>query len=210
MAAILLSEYVDESIAELHGNGATGIIEIHNLDQLARVSALGSGELTSHEDTFEDGAIFAPWPTTLRALKALCQRDPRPALEMLGQRRADQKQFAMRVAASGDPWWWEEDAGDQALLAKRLRQWHGIGIESTRFLQVLLDAETPTLTEDFLELREMYIDLVRIMPDAIARVRMVRAQISENLADELQRLIDRALPRSSELLGAEPPAENSV
>jgi hypothetical protein len=38
-------------------------------------------------------------------------------------------------------------------------------------------------------------------------MRMTRAQISDTIADEIQRLVDRPLPRSASLLGAEQPVD---
>lgn len=158
--------------------------------------------LTEHPDSFVDDALYVPWPTTLRVLRCLCESDPQPALEMLAQRRASAQEYAQQVARYGDPEWVQE-ARNGNRYAKRIRRWHETEQECIRFLNELVDAGHDNLAEDFLLLREMYLDLVRVAPAVISRVRMVRAQLSIDLANELQRLVDRPLPRSAELFGAE-------
>lgn len=122
---------------------------------------------------------------------------------MLAQRRASAQEYAQQVARHGDPEWVQE-ARNGNRYAKRIRRWHETEEESIRFLNESVDGGHDNLAEDFLLLREMYLDRVRVAPAVIARVRMVRAQLSNDLADELQRLVDRPLPRSAELFGVEP------
>jgi hypothetical protein len=199
---------MDESVATVLYNG-TGILEVCDIEGLSRATGLSPDELTSHEDTFQDGPTYAPWPTTLRVLKALCQRQPQPALELLARLRADAQRYALEVGRDGDPWW-VQGAREGDKFARRLQQWHDAKVESVRFLRDIVDGPNHSLAEDFLELREMYLDLVRIAPSAIQRIKMTRAKVSEDLAAELQRLVDRPLPRSAELFGAERPDETSL
>lgn len=209
MAIQMVGTYLDDSVAEIYGNGAAGILEIRDIATLSRITKMPERELTGHPDSFRDESWFVPWPTALEVMRSLCALDPRPAMELLAQRRADERRYAMNVAKSGDPWWTAEaNEGDKH--AGRARQWHESKTESTRFLRELVDGGHPSLADDFIELREMYLDYVRIMPTAISRIRMIPAQISQSTADELQRLTDRPLPRSAEILGGEPPDPSAM
>ncbi|WP_188756139.1 hypothetical protein [Microbacterium album] len=206
LAARLLAVYVDERVAGIYYNGASGIIEIHDVPELARLCGLPPEALVEHEDTFTDGATYAPWPTTELVVKRLVARDPQPASEHLASLRADDLRSAKRTMMDGDPWWvsptWDDDP-----TAQRLRQWNEQDATTRKYLSQLLDDETPGLAEDFLTLRQMYLDLVRLMPHATERIRMTRARISEALAEEIERLVARPLPPSAALLGADEPTE---
>ncbi|GEC76442.1 hypothetical protein GCM10010213_25700 [Microbacterium maritypicum] len=204
IALLLLDTYLQPEVAEMYGNGATGILVIRDRARLSRITRIETGELKAHPDTFEDGDVYAPWPTTLRVLKAVCRLDPQPAMTLLGQRRADETRFAQGIAQEGDPWWMQ-GARDGDKWAARIKHWHNLETEEIAFLRDLVDAEEPTLAEDFLKLREMYLDFVRLTPDAVARIRMIPAQRSQRVADTIEELAARPLPRSAELIGAEPP-----
>lgn len=204
IALLLLDTYLPAEVAEMHGNGSSGILVIRDPARLSRITALEPSELTAHPDAFEDGDAYVPWPTTLQVLKAVCRLDPQPAMTLLGQRRADETRFTQGVAQEGDPWWMQ-GARDGDRWAARIQHWHNLETEELAFLRELVDAEMPTLAEDFLKLREMYIDFVRLAPEAVARIRMIPAQRSQRVADMIETLVARPLPRSAELIGAEPP-----
>lgn len=203
VALMLLDTYLDPSVAEIYYTGVEGILVIPDVAELAQITGIDAETLSGHEDSFVDEVLYTPWPTTLLVLQALCRRDPRPALEMLAQRKADDDVFKQRVARDGDPWWVQE-AREGNREAKKIRRWTEMEEESIRFLRWLVDAGTPSLAEDFLQLREMYLDFVNIVPDAVARIRLVPAKLSQDMAARLQELADRPLPHSSGLLGAEP------
>jgi hypothetical protein len=203
VASLLLDAYLNPSVAEIYYNGAAGILVVYDVAELARLTKLSEAEIRAHQDSFEDEALFAPWPTTLAVLKALCRLHPRPALELLSQRRADDDAWRQKVARDGDPWWVQE-AREGNREAKRMRRWSEIEEESIEFLHWLVDADSPSLAEDFLLLREMYMDFVSIVPDAISRIRVVPAKISQDMAVRLQELADRPIPQNAGLLGAEP------
>lgn len=154
----------------------------------------------AHEDAIEDDAIYLPWPTTLAVLKALCRRNPGPALELVGERRRDELKHAQRVAKEGDPWWVEAAREDDP-NGRRVKQWHDFEVEGLVILRTLVDDDRAGLADDFLELRQMYLDFVRLAPVAVGRIRMIPAQRSQRVADELEALADRPLPRSAELSG---------
>lgn len=209
VAIHVLGTYLNERVAEIYGNGATGVLEIRDIAALARITMTPERELSGHPDSFQDEAWFVPWPTTLEVMRALCALDPRPVMELLARRRAEERLHAMDVAKNGDPWWEAEaDEGDRH--AGRIRRWRESKTESTRFLHELVNGGHPSLAEDFIELREMYLDFIRIMPAAVGRIRMIPAQVSQSMADELQRLTDRPLPRSAEILGGDPPDPSAV
>ncbi|WP_091226831.1 hypothetical protein [Microbacterium sp. 3J1] len=202
-AVLLFDSLVHPGVAEIYYNGAAGILVVRNVDELLKISRLTAEELRSHPDSFEDdGVLHVPWPTTLNVLKALCQRRPRPALELLAQRRADDDAWKQQIARDGDPWW-VQGAREGDRYAKRLRRWGEIEEESIAFLHWLVDADSPSLADDFLRLREMYLDFVNIVPEAVSRIRMIPAKISQDMALRLQELADRPLPASAGLLGAE-------
>lgn len=202
-AAVLLFEtYLHPSVAEIYYTGVEGVLVIRDVSELARLTELPEEQITGHEDAFHDDALYVPWPTTLLVLRALCRVNPRPALELLSQRRADDDVWKQQVARDGDPWWVQQ-AREGDRHAKRLQRWADIEEESITFLRWLVDASSPSLADDFLTLREMYLDFVKIMPDAVARIRMVPAQISQDMAERLQELAERPLPASAGLLGAE-------
>lgn len=202
VALLLIDTYLDANVAEIYYAGVEGILVIYDLAELASISGLSEEELSGHEDAFEDGALYVPWPTTLLVLKTMCRLQPRPALELLSQRTADDAVFRQRVARDGDPWWVQE-AREGNREAKRMQRWTEIEDESISFLIGLVDAGSPSLAEDFLQLREMYLDFVNIVPEAISRIRMVPAKISQDMAIRLQELADRAIPQSAGLLGAQ-------
>lgn len=201
-AVLLLETYLHPSVAEIYYTGVEGVLVIRDVSELARLTELAEEQLTGHEDAFHDDALYAPWPTTLAVLRALCRVNPRPALELLSQRRADDDVWKQQVARDGDPWWVQE-AREGNRDAKRLQRWTDIEEESIAFLHWLVDAGSPSLADDFLKLREMYLDFVNIVPDAVARVRMVQAKLSQDMAERLQELAARPLPESAGLLGAE-------
>lgn len=202
VAVLLLETYLDPSVAEIYYTGVEGVLVIRDVGELARSTELSEEQLTGHEDAFHDDALYVPWPTTLLVLRALCRLNPRPALELLSQRRADDDVWKQQVARDGDPWWVQE-AREGDRHAKRLRRWSEIEAESISFLRWLTDADSPGLAEDFLRLREMYLDFVKIVPEAVSRINMVPAQISRDVAARLEDLADRPLPTSAGLLGAE-------
>lgn len=202
VALLLLDTYLNQSVAEIYYTGVEGILVVHDVAELATVTGISQEELRAHPDSFEAGALHVPWPTTLVVLKALCRLNPRPALEMLSQRRADDDAWKQKIARDGDPWWVQE-AREGNREAMTMRRWTEIEEESIHFLHWLADADTPSLAEDFLQLREMYLDFVAIVPDAVSRIRMVPAQISQDMAARLVELADRPLPSSAGLLGAE-------
>lgn len=203
-ALILLDRYVDERVAELLSSGVSGILEVHDLAELSAETGISESDLVAHEDALVDDASYLPWPTTLAVLKALCRRNPGPALELLGERRRDELKHAQRVGKEGDPWWVHAAREDDP-NGRRVKQWHDFEAEGLAFLRTLVDDEHVGLAEDFLELRNMYLDFVRLAPIAVARIRMIPAQRSQTVADQLEALADRALPRSGELTGVEPP-----
>lgn len=202
VALLLTAAYLDVSVADIYYNGVAGILVVYDVAELARLTKLSETEIRGHEDAFYDDALHVPWPTTLAVLKALCRLNPRPALELLSQRRADDDAWRQQVARDGDPWWVQE-AREGSREAKRMRRWSEIEEESIKFLHWLVDADSPSLAEDFLRLREMYLDFVNIVPDAISRIRVVPAKISQDLAARLQELANRPLPPGAGLLGAE-------
>ncbi len=202
-AAVLLFEtYLDPSVAEIYYTGVEGVLVIRDVSELTRLTELREEQLTGHEDAFHDDALYVPWPTTLAVLQALCLLNPRPALELLSRRRADDDVWRQQIARDGDPWWVQQ-AREGDRLAKRLQRWAGIEEESIAFLHWLVDAGSPSLADDFLRLREMYLDFVNIVPDAVSRIRLVPAKISQDMAARLQELAERPLPASAGLLGAE-------
>lgn len=201
VAVILLETYLHPSVAEIYYTGVEGILIVRDLNELARLTEIPEERLTEHEDSFQDDALYVPWPTTLSVLRALCRLDPRPALELLSQRRADDDVWKQQVARDGDPWWVQE-AREGNREAKRMQRWTDIEEESISFLNWLVDAGSPTLAEDFLTLREMYLDFVNIVPDAVARIRVVPAKLSQDMAARLLDLAARPIPTSAGLLGA--------
>jgi hypothetical protein len=102
MTLLLLGTYIDESIAGLHYNGSTGILEIHRIDELAKLCGLPAETILGHEDTFSDGATYVPWPITERVLKALVARDPKPAAERLSKLRGDALHYGHQALTDGD------------------------------------------------------------------------------------------------------------
>lgn len=202
-AAVLLFEtYLHPSVAEIYYTGVEGVLVVRDISELARLTELAEEQLTGHEDAFQDDALYVPWPTTLAVLRALCRVNPRPALELLSQRRADDDVRKQQVARDGDPWWVQQ-AREGDRHARRLQRWTDIEEESIAFLHWLVDAGSPSLADDFLKLREMYLDFIGIVPDAVARIRMVPAKLSQDMAKRLQELAARPLPDSAGLLGAQ-------
>lgn len=202
VALLLLETYLHPSVAELYYTGVEGVLIVRDVSALARLTELPEAQLTGHEDAFQDDALYVPWPTTLAVLRAVCRLNPRPALELLSQRRADDDVWKKQVARDGDPWWVQQ-ARDGDRYAKRLQRWSDIEAESIAFLHWLVDAGAPSLAEDYLRLREMYLDFVNIVPEAASRIRLVPAKISQDMASRLQKLADRPIPQSAGLLGAE-------
>lgn len=201
-AVLLLERYLHPSVAEIYYTGVEGVLIVRDVSELARLTELPEEQLTGHEDAFQDDALYVPWPTTLAVLRAVCRLNPRPALQLLSQRRADDDVWKQQVARDGDPWWVQE-AREGNRDAKRMRRWSEIEEESISFLNWLVDAGSSSLSEDYLRLREMYLDFVRIVPEAVSRIRLVPAKISQDMASRLQELADRAIPQSAGLLGAE-------
>ncbi|WP_261165747.1 hypothetical protein [Microbacterium sp. Marseille-Q6965] len=209
VAGVLISIYLNERVAKPVGNGGTGILEVHDAEALQRACGVTEAELISHPDTFIDGSIYVPWPLTEKVVAGLCRREPHHAVQLLAEWNRLEEEKSLKRARDGDPWWLD-DAREGDRYARRLQQWDERNAETIRYLRTLLGGGSPDLAEDFLTLRRMYLDLVRLMPAATSRIRMVRAQVSENLAAEIEALVERPLPASAHLLGADQAPENGT
>lgn len=83
---------------------------------------------------------------------------------------------------------------DDSLSARRMRQRHQNRLQQTTLLRRWLDQPTPSLAESYVQLRGMYAELADAARAAVPRVRMVRAKISDDVADRLEQLLSEAPP----------------
>lgn len=193
LGAIVLANYVRPEVAETQGNGSGGVLRIEQLDTLARLSGLPAEEMTSHPDTVsETSTWYVPWPTFERVLIGVIQLDPAPAMRLLDAQTRDHQSFDLLVDAQGERWWM--GGKDDSLAAKRMQQWHRNHLQQTALLRRWLDQRTPSLAESYVQLRGMYAELADAARAAVPRVRMVRAKVSDEIADRIESLLSKALP----------------
>lgn len=202
IALQLFPEYVDEAVADIYYNGAGGILEIFDLPALARISGMSEDKIRAHEDTFDEEATYVPWPTLERILRKLCKDAPHAAMQLYVTQRHYLQGYTRRQVEAGDPWWVDPYEEDRP-LARKAERWRDDLKVGAEFLRSLLDADEPGLADDFIELKRMYLETIRLLPRTVDRLRMNPAQRSQMLADELERHYGRPLPRSAEVLGDE-------
>ncbi|KXZ60818.1 hypothetical protein Mlaev_01069 [Microbacterium laevaniformans] len=193
-AMVVLAAHAPESLADLAGNGAAGIMQVFDVDELSRLSGVDVVRLATDQDAFvESDVLHLPWPQTEQVLIGLCRRNPLPVLQWL---RAEAAREQAAAEARGD----SERRDDTELDtndhpdARRYRQWRDSARERRQTIERWLSVDSPSLASRYLELERMYQELAEEVSSALPRIVASRSQVANDQAQRLRDLLGRDLP----------------
>jgi hypothetical protein len=85
---VVLAAHAPESLADLAGNGAAGIMQVFDVDEMSRLSGVDVVRLATDQDAFvESDVLHLPWPQTEQVLIGLCRRNPLPVLQRFARKQ---------------------------------------------------------------------------------------------------------------------------
>lgn len=174
-AMLILASYAPDSLADLAGNGAAGIMQVFDADELSQLSGVNVAAFAAAEDTFvESDVLHVPWPQTEQVLIGLCRRNPLPALQRLRTEAARDQSAAEARGDSERRDDTELDTNDHP-DARRYRQCRDSARELRQAVEWWLSVDTPSLVSRYLELERMCRELVDEVSAAIPRITAARS-----------------------------------
>jgi hypothetical protein len=90
---------VDPDIADLFYNGAAGVLEIHQMNDLVEVTGTPRSVIMSFEAAFSaDGVTYVPWAMTKMLARSLATAHPGAILRVLAEEEVEERRRAFESA----------------------------------------------------------------------------------------------------------------
>jgi hypothetical protein len=117
---------VDSDIADLFYNGARGVLEIHQMNDLIEVSGMARSVITSSESTFSaDGVTYVPWAMTKLIARTLANAHPGPILRVLAEEEVRERRAAFETAYGTTGYSSREEVEARAIEAfRKMMEYH--------------------------------------------------------------------------------------
>lgn len=184
----VLFKFVPEDVAGLYYNGAGGVLEVHDVQALARMTGMPEDAIVEHPDAFqENGTWYAPWATTIEVVAAIASRHARAVVNMVQRDDVSSKERTLELLDedTGFRWMSRQEQADHlaAVFAKG---------EAYRdpWRQALLrwgEHEAPGLAEEYRALQGRYDELAALLVPVRQQLRQIRTKKAEVLLAQVDR-----------------------
>jgi hypothetical protein len=176
---------VDSDIADLFYNGAAGVLEIRQMNDLVDVSGMPRSVIMSAEATFSaDGITYAPWPMTKLIARTLASAHPGPILQTLAAEEVEARKRAFDSAYSTTGYASREEIEVRALEAlgkymEHLRPRHEL-------LRWWCGVEAVNMQADLERLRTSWTQLAALCVVAVDELASKGTKRASKLADDIR------------------------